>query len=74
MLSRTDCQAVVASSIALAKGLGITTTVEGIETEEQLDYMRNAGVELAQGYLFGKPVPMTEFGRDNAVMLTALVA
>ncbi|WP_298254334.1 EAL domain-containing protein [Bradyrhizobium sp.] len=74
VLSRTDCQAVVASSIALAKGLGITTTVEGIETEEQLDYMRKAGVELAQGYLFGKPVPMTEFGRDNAVMLTALVA
>ncbi|MDE1936339.1 PAS-domain containing protein [Bradyrhizobium sp.] len=74
VLSRTDCQAVVASSIALAKGLGITTTVEGIETEEQLDYMRSAGVELAQGYLFGKPVPMAEFGRDNAVMLTALVA
>ena len=74
VLSRTDCQAVVASSLALAKGLGITTTVEGIETEEQLDYMRNAGVELAQGYLFGKPVPMSEFGRDNAAMLTALVA
>jgi diguanylate cyclase (GGDEF)-like protein len=74
VLSRTDCQAVVASSIALAKGLGITTTVEGIETEEQLDYMRSAGVELAQGYLFGKPVPMSEFGRDNATMLTALVA
>jgi EAL domain-containing protein (putative c-di-GMP-specific phosphodiesterase class I) len=74
VLSRTDCQAVVAASLALAKGLGIVTTVEGIETEEQLDYMRTAGVELAQGYLFGKPVPITEFGRDNAVLLTALVA
>jgi diguanylate cyclase (GGDEF)-like protein len=74
ILSRGDCKAVVASSLALAKGLGIITTVEGIETEEQLDYMRAAGVELAQGYLFGKPVPISEFGRASAPMLTALVA
>jgi diguanylate cyclase (GGDEF)-like protein len=74
ILSRADCKAVVASSLALAKGLGIITTVEGIETEEQLDYMRAAGVELAQGYLFGKPVPISEFGRPSATILTALVA
>jgi EAL domain-containing protein (putative c-di-GMP-specific phosphodiesterase class I) len=74
ILSRGDCKAVVASSLALAKGLGIITTVEGIETEEQLDYMRAAGVELAQGYLFGKPVPISEFGRQGAPMLTELVA
>jgi diguanylate cyclase (GGDEF)-like protein len=74
ILSRGDCKAVVASSLALAKGLGIITTVEGIETEEQLDYMRAAGVELAQGYLFGKPVPISEFGRASAPILTALVA
>jgi diguanylate cyclase (GGDEF)-like protein len=74
ILSRNDCKAVVASSLALAKGLGIITTVEGIETEEQLEYMRAAGVELAQGYLFGKPVPISEFGRANAPMMTALVA
>src|SRR6202000_2595516 len=42
ILSRADCRAVVASSLALAKGLGIITTVEGIETEDQLDYMRAA--------------------------------
>jgi EAL domain-containing protein (putative c-di-GMP-specific phosphodiesterase class I) len=74
ILSRADCKAVVASSLALAKGLGIITTVEGIETEDQLDYMRAAGVELAQGYLFGKPVPVSEFGRASAPMLTELVA
>jgi diguanylate cyclase (GGDEF)-like protein len=74
ILSRSDCKAVVAASLALAKGLGIITTVEGIETEEQLDYMRAAGVELAQGYLFGKPVPISEFGHASAAMLTALVA
>jgi len=74
ILSRADCKAVVASSLALAKGLGIITTVEGIETEDQLDYMRAAGVELAQGYLFGKPVPVCEFGRANPPILTELVA
>ena len=74
ILSRADCKAVVASSLALAKGLGIITTVEGIETEDQLDYMRAAGVELAQGYLFGKPVSVSEFGRANAAILTELVA
>jgi len=47
---------------------------EGVETEEQFEYMRKAGVELAQGYLFGKPVPVCEFGRASAPMLTALVA
>ena len=74
ILSRADCKAVVASTLALAQGLGIITTVEGVETEEQFDYMRNAGVELAQGYLFGRPVPIAEFGRESAPMLTALVA
>jgi diguanylate cyclase (GGDEF)-like protein len=74
ILSRADCKAVVASTLALAQGLGIVTTVEGVETEEQFEYMRNAGVELAQGYLFGRPVPIAEFGRANAPMLTSLVA
>jgi diguanylate cyclase (GGDEF)-like protein len=74
VLSRADCKAVVASTLALAQGLGIVTTVEGVETEEQFEYMRAAGVELAQGYLFGKPVPIAEFGRTSAALLTALVA
>ncbi len=41
---------------------------------QEFEYMRKAGVELAQGYLFGKPVPVCEFGRASAPMLTALVA
>jgi EAL domain-containing protein (putative c-di-GMP-specific phosphodiesterase class I) len=35
---------------------------EGIETEEQFGYMRNAGVDLVQGYLFGRPVPVAQLG------------
>jgi EAL domain-containing protein (putative c-di-GMP-specific phosphodiesterase class I) len=46
--------------LALAKGLGTVTTAEGIETEEQLEFIRNAGGDLAQGYLFGRPVPVSQ--------------
>jgi diguanylate cyclase (GGDEF)-like protein len=60
VLDRRDCQAVVASTLALAQGLGIAITAEGIETEEQFDYMRKAGINLAQGYLFGRPVPLAQ--------------
>ena len=51
VLDRRDCQAVIASTLALAQGLGIAITAEGIETEAQFDYMRKAGINLAQGYL-----------------------
>ena len=63
---RRDCRAVVASTLALAQGLGMVTTAEGIETEEQLDYMRTAGVDLVQGYLFGRPVPIAQLDLCNA--------
>jgi diguanylate cyclase (GGDEF)-like protein/PAS domain S-box-containing protein len=60
VLSRRDCKAVVASTLALAQGLGTVTTAEGVETEDQLEYMRAAGVDLVQGYLFGRPVPIAQ--------------
>ena len=58
VLDRRHCKAVVASTLALAQGLGTVTTAEGVETEEQLEYMREAGVDQVQGYLFGRPVPL----------------
>jgi diguanylate cyclase (GGDEF)-like protein/PAS domain S-box-containing protein len=60
VLERRDYAAVVSSVLALARGLGKVTTVEGIETEQQFEYMRRAGVDLAQGYLFSRPVPASE--------------
>ena len=57
VLERRDYAAVVSSVLALAKGLGKITTVEGIETEQQFEYMRQAGVDLAQGFLFSRGVP-----------------
>ena len=56
VLDRRDCAAVVSSVLALAQGLGTITTAEGIETEAQFEFMRQAGVDLAQGFLFSRPV------------------
>ncbi len=60
VLERRDYAAVVSSVLALAKGLDKVTTVEGIETEQQFEYMRAAGVDFAQGYLFSRPVTLSE--------------
>jgi EAL domain-containing protein (putative c-di-GMP-specific phosphodiesterase class I) len=71
---RRDCAAVVASALALARGLDIAVTAEGIETEKQFQMVRNAGVECAQGYLFGAPVPLSRFLDENFALSRQRVA
>jgi diguanylate cyclase (GGDEF)-like protein len=66
VLERRDYKAVVVSTLALAQGLGTITTSEGVETKEQFAYMREAGVDLVQGYLFGRPVPASQLDLGNA--------
>jgi diguanylate cyclase (GGDEF)-like protein/PAS domain S-box-containing protein len=51
---------IVSAFLELAKGLGMTTLAEGIETEEELAYLRERGCALGQGFLFSKPVPPEE--------------
>jgi diguanylate cyclase (GGDEF)-like protein len=62
LADRAECAAVIASVITLARGLDIATTAEGVETEQQLELLRAAGVTSAQGYLFGRPVAPAELG------------
>jgi len=66
-LPKQECAAVIASAVALAKGLGITITAEGIETESQLRDLAPMGIDFGQGYLFSQPVPQREFlaAQDN---------
>lgn len=47
----------------LSDKLGVKVCVEGVETRNQLDTLREMHVSMIQGYLFGKPVPYTEFER-----------
>ena len=46
--------------VSLAKKLGIHTLIEGCETEEQLNFIRDIGCELVQGYYFRKPESLDE--------------
>ncbi len=46
--------------VALGHSLGIITTVEGVETEQQLEIVRIIRATQAQGYLFGRPVSSAE--------------
>jgi diguanylate cyclase (GGDEF)-like protein/PAS domain S-box-containing protein len=58
--NRADCAAVVASVLTLARGLDITVTAEGVETKQQFELLRAAGVDQVQGFLFGRPTPIAE--------------
>jgi len=53
-------RAITTTIIGLGRALDITITAEGIETNEQLLLVQAAGGHLGQGYLFGKPLPLSE--------------
>ena len=48
---------IVDSLISLAEGLGMDVVAEGVEEPLQVEYLREKGVRMAQGYLFAKPLP-----------------
>ena len=45
----------------MAHGLGLVTVAEGVETEEQRDFLVSVGCDLLQGYLFGRPAAPDAF-------------
>jgi diguanylate cyclase (GGDEF)-like protein/PAS domain S-box-containing protein len=60
MTQRSDCAAIIAAVVNLAHSLDIATTAEGVETLEQYEILRLAGVTSLQGFLFKRPGPAAE--------------
>jgi EAL domain-containing protein (putative c-di-GMP-specific phosphodiesterase class I) len=55
---------IVAGIAAMAKGLKLNVVAEGVETQEQLDYMSTLGCDAYQGFLFSRPVASGKSHRD----------
>ena len=62
----SDCAAIVRAVAGLGKTLGMKTTAEGVETREQLDWLRSEGCTEVQGYLFSRPQP----ARNLAILIS----
>ena len=54
--------AIVEVIISLGRKLGLRVVAEGVETSGQFASLKEKGCEIYQGYYFGKPVPLSEFG------------
>jgi diguanylate cyclase (GGDEF)-like protein/PAS domain S-box-containing protein len=53
----------VLTIITMAHSLGLEVVAEGVETQQQFEFLKNNGCDHYQGYLFSKPVPVDELGR-----------
>ena len=58
--SNPESLAIVRAVVAMADSLEMSTTAEGVETEEELAMVRQLGCRKIQGYLFGRPMPPEE--------------
>ena len=54
-------KSIVHSIIGMAHEIGIKTVAEGVETEEQVSFLRQSGCDYIQGYYYSKPLPEEEF-------------
>ena len=68
LATNSDDQAIVTAIIQMAHSLGMVAIAEGVETPEQLDFLREKGCDLAQGYLFSYPLTpenLEKFAQDH---------
>ena len=56
-----DDEAITKAIISLSRNLGLRVIAEGVETEEQLAFLRSAGCEEIQGYYYSRPLPEEDF-------------
>jgi diguanylate cyclase (GGDEF)-like protein len=63
LIAKPDSIAIIRAVSGLGNSFGMTTTAEGVETQEQLDQMRAEGCTEVQGYFYSKPMPASEVGQ-----------
>ncbi|MGI5984895.1 MAG: EAL domain-containing protein [Oscillospiraceae bacterium] len=66
---------VVTSVIRMAKWLGIPVVAEGVETKDQIDFLRTLGCDMVQGYYYSRPVTREDYekliiSKDSVCMIT----
>src|SRR5215212_4814164 len=59
----SDDAAIISAVISMARALNLRVIAEGVETEEQLDFLRREKCAEMQGFLYSKPLPAAEFER-----------
>jgi EAL domain-containing protein (putative c-di-GMP-specific phosphodiesterase class I) len=72
-LAHPSGRAILRAIASVADDLGLVTVAEGVETAEQLDVVRDAGVDSVQGYLFSAPRPFDSL-RDTLHRLSPVNA
>jgi diguanylate cyclase (GGDEF)-like protein/PAS domain S-box-containing protein len=63
VLADTNDAAIARTIIALANSMGLSVIAEGVETEAQRDFLEREGCHAYQGYLFGRPGPVSDLDR-----------
>jgi len=61
IMADTDDRAIVKTIVALSKSLGIKTIAEGVETAEQMEFLKKSKCDEIQGYFFSKPLNAEDF-------------
>ena len=59
-----DAGAIVTAVVTLGHAMGLQVTAEGVETADQEVFLRTAGCNVLQGFLFSKAVPASELERS----------
>jgi EAL domain-containing protein (putative c-di-GMP-specific phosphodiesterase class I) len=72
MLSSSNDRAIIATILAIAQQMGLTTVAEGVESEEQRLALQNLGCVIAQGYHFSRPEPFDRFTEQYLRTVTPL--
>ncbi len=65
---KTRAKILIESVMQMAKKLRIETIAEGVESEEHIEFLREVGCDLVQGYYYARPMPMEEFLEHRRAM------